>query len=332
MKRYLLPPDKNRYKANLHCHSRISDGKFDIYELKRDYMAEGYSAVAFTDHEVFIPHNDLTDENFVALNGLEYGVTGPDGPNGRTCHFCAIALSPETMRQPCWHREKYRHWISNTRFFRVMVDHDPAAPDYERAYTPEAVSDLMRRVRDEGFFVTYNHPLWSRETAAEYCNYHGMHAMEICNFMSRSTGIPEYAPHVYDEMLRAGERIFCVAADDNHGLVRFGGWVWICAEKLEYTALTSALVRGDFYASQGPVIEELTYENGVISAKTSPARRILFTFGGPRLNRGQRGEYGGLHTEASAEIPKDAGFVRVTVEDAEGRYANSRAYFTDELE
>ena len=329
MKRYLLPETGNYYKANLHCHSRISDGKLDIETIKRDYMAQGYSAVAFTDHEVFIPHNQLTDENFVALNGVEYGI-GNGQKFGKTCHFCAVALDPDQTVQPCWHREKY---IGCARYFRVMVDHDENEPDYVRAYTPEAISDMMRRVRDAGFFVTYNHPLWSRETAAEYCFYDGMHAMEICNNASRSTGGPEYCPMVYDEMLRAGKRIFCMATDDNHSAkIRFGGFVMIHAEKLEYRALTSALMRGDFYASQGPRIEELSYENGEIYARTSPAKRILFTFGLQRFARGEHGEEGKTVSEARAVVPPDAIYVRLTVEDAEGRHANSHAYFLDELE
>ena len=32
----------------------------------------GYSVVAYTDHDVFLDQQHLTDENFVALNGTEY--------------------------------------------------------------------------------------------------------------------------------------------------------------------------------------------------------------------------------------------------------------------
>ena len=39
--------------------------------MKEFYKAHGYSAIAFTDHEAFITHNDLTDDSFVALNGYE---------------------------------------------------------------------------------------------------------------------------------------------------------------------------------------------------------------------------------------------------------------------
>ena len=49
MKKILLDPAKNYFKANLHCHSTKSDGKMTVEELKEHYMADGYSIIAFTD-------------------------------------------------------------------------------------------------------------------------------------------------------------------------------------------------------------------------------------------------------------------------------------------
>ena len=71
MKKYLLPNDCNIYKANLHCHTTLSDGRFTPEEIKERYMEKGYSVVAYTDHDILIPHDELNDENFLALNGFE---------------------------------------------------------------------------------------------------------------------------------------------------------------------------------------------------------------------------------------------------------------------
>ena len=38
MKKYLLPEGGNFYKANLHCHSNVSDGALSPAELKKIYM------------------------------------------------------------------------------------------------------------------------------------------------------------------------------------------------------------------------------------------------------------------------------------------------------
>ena len=61
MRKYLLPKDGTFYKANLHCHSTVSDGALTPEELKKAYMAEGYSIIAYTDHNVlFITRNCVT--------------------------------------------------------------------------------------------------------------------------------------------------------------------------------------------------------------------------------------------------------------------------------
>lgn len=46
---YLISPDKKQYKANLHCHSTISDGKKTPEELKEMYKRHGYSILAITE-------------------------------------------------------------------------------------------------------------------------------------------------------------------------------------------------------------------------------------------------------------------------------------------
>ena len=67
----LIPQSGSFYKVNFHCHTDASDGKQTAEEVKESYKALGYSAVCFTDHEILVPHDELTDESFVALHGYE---------------------------------------------------------------------------------------------------------------------------------------------------------------------------------------------------------------------------------------------------------------------
>ena len=62
MKKHLFPEGRAFYKANLHCHTVISDGKKTPEEIKAMYKKEGYDAVAFTDHEALILHDDLSHD------------------------------------------------------------------------------------------------------------------------------------------------------------------------------------------------------------------------------------------------------------------------------
>ena len=66
-----LEQGKKTYKANLHCHSTLSDGKYTPQELKEHYKGQGYSILSITDHRVLNEHSDLNDEDFLLLTGFE---------------------------------------------------------------------------------------------------------------------------------------------------------------------------------------------------------------------------------------------------------------------
>lgn len=338
MKKYLIPETGKFYKANLHCHSTVSDGSLTPEELKKAYMEQGYSIIAYTDHNVLIPHPELADENFLPLNGYEMDITPPsDGsPSTKTCHFCLIALEPDNLTQVCYHRSEYLR--SNAVNYRSKVKFDESAEDYERIYSGEKISEMMKMGHDNGFFITYNHPGWSLETYNEYINYHHMHAMEICNFGCVVAGYPDYNEKEYDEMLRSGKRIYCIATDDNHNrhaypskhCDSFGGFTMIKAEKLEYRTITQALEDGSFYASQGPQIHSLWFEDGKIRITCSDADRIIMNTG-RRLAKSEYSQTGKPLNEASFEVLPEDLYVRLTVIDKAGYPANTNAYFTDQL-
>ena len=329
MKIHLISEGGKFYKANLHCHSTISDGKLTPEQLKEIYKEKGYSAIAFTDHHVFLTHNDLTDSEFVALNGYEIDVSGGSTALGtkKTCHFCCIALDSELNTQRIYNNR--RHLVKNID--KAHLDPDQDYRVYE--YSPEYISALMREARDNGFFVTYNHPAWSLETYEEYGHYHGMHAMEIVNFGCVVVGYEDHNETAYDEMLRSGERIYCVATDDNHNEVQdsFGGFTVIKARELSYAALTDALLKGDFYASEGPEILELYYEDSQVHIRTSEAVKITYNTG---IRRARAVYPNGTDaiTEASFNVsPEDICF-RLTVYDKAGNKAYTNAYFIDGIE
>ena len=340
MKKHLLPEGGAWYKANLHCHSTISDGKLTPEELKKVYTEKGYSIIAYTDHNVMLDHSDLNDENFLALVGYELDVSEPyrGRPAGydKTCHFCAIAIDPKEAKQVCYHREKY--CFGNANEYRHLLKYDENEPDYVRVYNVDCINDMMKRAHDGGFFVTYNHPAWSLENYEQYAHYEHMHAMEICNYGCVAAGYPDYVPQIYDDMLRAGKRIYCIATDDNHNVCpantrdwdSFGAFTVIKADKLDYPTIMKALIDGNFYASQGPAIHDLWYEDGEIHITCSDADRIIFN-AGRRKSRCRFAENGKPLTKASFAVDPADLYVRLTVIDEKGYPANTNAYFVDDL-
>ena len=309
-------------------------------------MAHGYSIIAFTDHNVLIGHNDLTDKRFLALNGMEKQISETkdiaEVANGsreqKTCHMCFIALDPDNLTQPCYHRTKNLSKKQEAAGIRSKIIFDESKPDFEHYYTVECISEAMTEARNCGFFVTYNHPNWSCETYEQYGYYRGMHAMEIVNYSSQSIGYEEYNPKVYDEILRTGNRIGCVASDDNHDKSdftsqycdSFGGFTMIKAEALEYKAVTDALISGNYYASEGPEIFELYYEDGNVHIKCSDAKKIMMATGKRESARkfADKGEY---INEAVFPVLPEYNYIRLTVVDEFGHHANSNAYFIDDI-
>lgn len=337
MRKYLLPQKGKFYKANLHSHSNISDGIFSPEELKQLYKSHGYSVFAYTDHDVFIPHHELTDDDFLALAGFEAEFFIERGnPFVKTCHVCFLAKSPDMEIQPCWNEKDLI--IGNAANYIGKIKYDKKEPPFIRTYTPECINTMIKKARDVGFFVTYNHPTWSQESYEQYSKYEGMHAMEIYNNDCQILGYQSYVPGIYEDMLRLGKKIFAIATDDNHNkhpqgdgkFDSFGGFTMIKAEELKYEAITDALFAGNFYASQGPEIFELYLENGKIHVTCSDAVMILLNTA-YRTAQSVYARPGEVLNGASFDYNESDGYLKITVKDVNGKYADTNAYFLEDI-
>ena len=337
MKKYFLPRNGNFYKANLHCHSTLSDGRKTPEEIKEIYQNKGYSVVAYTDHDILISHNELTDDNFLALNGFEVEINEDkeaDWCNIECCHICFISLTEDNITHPLWHRSLYL--FGNAPKYRDDVRFYENEPDYVRHYDCNTITDMMKKGREKGFFVTYNHPTWSQENYEDYIGYDGMNAMEMFNGSCMAEGYEDYNPRVYDDTLRAGKKIYCIGADDNHNGYEMhsrrsdSGWAYtmIKTDKLEYRAITKALENGEFYASEGPEIFELYYEDEKVYIKCSEADRIICNY---QIRKAEivLSENGIPVTEACFNAPSNCGYFRITVIDRHGKHACTNAYFIE---
>ncbi len=337
-RKYLLSKNGNDYKANLHCHTTLSDGGDTPQEIKQMYTEKGYSIVAFTDHDVFIPHPELCDESFLALNGFEMEIydTHLSGENiaelkkdkaMRTTHINFIALDDKIELQPLFHREHY--FIGNAKQAKCLVKFDESLPDFERKYTPECINYIFKTCKEKGFFVTYNHPRWSLENYPIYSKYEGMNAFEIMNGGSVVNGFFENDFQIYDDLLCQGKQIFTIAGDDNHGISQsFICWTVIRAEELSYNAVSKALSQGNFYATTGPEFKELYVENGRLFVTASDVKNIIFTTA--IRHRGNVFDKDGKPVnKGSFEIDKRDKYVRATLVGFDGTVAYSNPYFVD---
>ncbi len=342
MKQYLLPETGAFRKVNMHAHSTRSDGKNTPEEVKKAYKERGYAAVAFTDHEYIGDVRHLTDDEFVAITSYEYDFntctpakssfvgheTAPSFGVKECMHLNLYARDPNNLKAVCFNP---RFLIcGGAKLCRETAEY-VGDGNFEQRFTVECFNEVIRTAKENGFLVVYNHPRWSLNTYETYSALEGLDGLEILNG-NCSLG-NNYAPDVYDEMLRRGKRIMCVGGDDGHAPGQyFRGWTMVKTEALTYEALIEGLEKGNCYASSGPEILALFVENGGVTVRCSGAKRIDYYTAGRRrqMRVAKKGEP--LLTEAVFQIDPNDVYFRIVVCDEDGERASSRAYWLDELE
>ena len=105
----------------------------------------------------------------------------------------------------------------------------------------------------------------------------------------------------------------------------------IKAPELTHKAIINALKNGSFYASMGPLIEEIYIEDNQLHVRTSPAAKIVLSTGYRYVRVAYPATPHGTVCEASFDLSSiHPGYVRITVTDGRGRMAWSQPYYKTE--
>ena len=104
----------------------------------------------------------------------------------------------------------------------------------------------------------------------------------------------------------------------------------IMPESFTYDGVIAAMERGDMYASMGPVIHEVSVDGNHLCVRCSPAAHIYMYDGGKNPKRIHAVD-GGMLTQAEFEIGERARYIRISVRDAQGRWADTRGYSREEI-
>jgi len=335
---YLISPNKKQYKANLHCHSTFSDGRKTPVELKEMYKGQGYSILSITDHEVPKSHSYLDDSDFLTITGYETYIR----PNAeciydvynKEIHINLFARNPKNEAIVCYN-PKYCKYITDEEKEKLIK----VGSQKPRGYTVDYVNELIKTAKENGYIAAYNHPWWSMESESDIMKYEGFFSMEMCNYGSYLLGHLEYNAPLYDKMLLAGKRIYCHSTDDNHNVHpahspefdSFGGFTMIMPDSFSYDSVIEAMEKGEMYSSMGPVFKEISIEGNKIHIECSEVERIM-VFTGSKSPKRKFASPGETITSADFEIDDSAKFVRVSVVDKYGKFADTRGFFRDELE
>lgn len=346
MKKYLISPELNWYRANFHCHTVNSDGAYTPEKVKEVYKNHGYSIVAYSDHEILLDHSDLNDENFLALTSCEYSVTeenpsfpqifGVDTgnwPRAKCYHFNIFAKDPHNTFQPYTSKDQFGHL--KERFADVFK-----GDGKWRTYSLEGANEIIKACNEAGFLVQLNHPYWSLNEREDYINLKGLWGLEILNYATELETGSEYCPYIYDDMVRNGMfNLVCTMGDDNHNhgdSVResFGGSTIIGAKELKYDQIFEAMEKGNLYCTSGrdnpPMFNALYVEDNIIKIDCTPAVGIYIN-GYGRNDRHITAPEGEEITHAEFPLRESDVYFRVTVRDKYGNNAHTHTYFVKDF-
>jgi len=224
-------------KAQLHSHTNRSDGRYPPQVLLDRYRTAGYTFVVLTDHNRVTACDELNDETFLALPGVETTIPRPFRPLGP--HMGRLG-APGSLRP---------------RAAQACIDATVAA----------------------GGVVALHHPSWTGNlwtgmwSVAQMVRLRGYHLIEISNHHSAT----EADLRRWTAVLRRRgptAQVGGAAADDLHGDRDFNtGWVMVKTETVTVEAFLDGLRRLAFYASTGPQAE-FGAPAGAVTCETDAVR------------------------------------------------------------
>ena len=325
--------DKRWYKGNLHTHSYWSDGD-DYPEMIMDwYKTNGYQFVALSEHNIIADHEkwvsiagdslrkaaltkyrdrfgDQWVEDQLDAEGLKIRLKTLEEyrPLFEDPGQFLIIQSEEITNQL---GDKPLHL--NATNLRELIEPQQGESVVEVLQKSIDAVRAQRERTGTPMIVHLNHPNFHYAVSLE-----DMIALQGEQFFEVFNGHPQV--HNQGDSLHIGTEemwdlvniaylkqnkplLFALGTDDSHHYHRKGrtwsnagrGWVMVRADTLSPDAIISALEAGDFYASTGVTLSELSVAGGTMKLSVAPEPGVHYTI---RFYGGLSGED---HTSLLAE-------------------------------
>ena len=298
-----MPPIVNPFDTNglwlrcaLHAHTTESDGDLPPDKLVEHYERAGYDVLAITDH--WRRTSSPSTDQLLVIASSEINCLLPQGCDG---HVLAYG-----------------------------IDEDPM----EFAFTRPDLAQAAAWIHEHGGVTYLAHPAWTGASKLDLPD--GVSGIEVYNAGCELEVARGVSTVHWDDVLETGRLCFGIAADDSHhpGFDSDYAWVWARARERSQPAVLEALAMGSFYSSTGPVIHEVSVEDGAVEVRCTPCRSVTLCTGrekGSAVHAGRLGYRYGGRTLASGdgggimharlERPARNPYGRVEVVDLQGRKA-----------
>ena len=194
-----------------------------------------------------------------------------------------------------------------------------------------SVQEVIDIIRSQQGIIFLGHPYWSGLTLNDVLPLKEILGIEVFNTRChRDIGKGFSAVH-WDDLLAHGKNLYGFAVDDTHFQEDIGqGWIMVKAKSLSAIDILSAIEKGQFYSSCGPIIKDIIFEDNAITVTCSEAIAINFicdgSHGASFLSDG-----GNLLASANYNLSVQERYLRVEVIDAQGKASWIQPLFYREI-
>ena len=223
-------------RGNLHSHTTNSDGDATPNELVDWYQRNGYDFLAITDHDYITNVDELKRGDLLLIPGLEFGYDPVESP-GWTLDM--LGINVKTL--PDFLDPDHTGHVKN----------DPAI-------SPQRIIDYIDA---QGGLAIMCHPYFMINMMEPYMKYRGFVGVEAYNYVCEEQVGRGHHEIYWDTMLYHGKNVWGFASDDSHKMEFGHAWVEVRARERTVPAILTAIREGRFYATNGPIIYDVTYSD-----------------------------------------------------------------------
>jgi len=276
------------FKGNTHLHTTASDGVKSREQVAAMYRAAGYDFIFITDHWIAARGGLVGQDPLLVLGGIEL-----DGVDRFASYYHVVCLG---------------------EFTNIKVD-----MGFEAA---------LESARAQDGLLILAHPHWSGNSIEEALRYN-FHGVEIYSAMAHWMNGKCWGLYHWDAVLERLPGVLGFAVDDTHFREEAfwnRGWIWVNALELTPHAIREAILQGNFCSSTGPQIFSLAWKGDLLQVQSSPVKCVRIVGAGPQ-GTVIHANGGKSLTEYELRIPQEYKYVRLEIEDAQGRCCWSNSLF-----
>lgn len=344
------------YRGSTHIHAANPYETYTPQRVANWYREHGYDFIVLTEHETILETRGLSSENrkFLVIPGQEITQLVSDASHSqgvRHTHVNGLGirtaiLPVEGKPDPPGTR---RNQLTPDQYRKLATATSPKI-------TPlQSYIRNIGEIRKQGGVPQINHPNinWSVRPQ-DLLDLEGPYLLEIANtypFSNNRGGVAGDGTKVlstealWDALLSAGRVAWAVASDDAHDYTNFDlrdkptpgkGWIVVRANELSEEAVKRSLLSGDFYASTGIELQDISTADRRITVQIKNLPQIVpHMIPDPSVQTTFVGQHGRVLKQvygrsASYDIRGDEGYVRAVIVDSDGRLAWTQPVFLND--